>query len=575
MPRIPVYQQQVAPQDLPGARLGTRFNVGQFDGGLSGAKAVTDALDQGAKTAYTVGEQIQKKKDAIWVQERLAKLAQKYDTYTYGSPDGQVTGVLTSKGLAAADAAKTAPEFLDQALSELTAEAPSQDALADFRARALSIRTSTSSTIARHAATELNRYHAEAAQGNAQVQMESIAADYNQSPEAIDEAFAARVAPSIAKVARLTGKPTGEVMREARAGLYAQVITQTLATGDTRRAQALMGREDWNDALDAKTRASLTDKIRDEVIVRDSLSIATDLLDRGVGEKAAKQWLDEKYGDDVRMRDAVWTRYRQEQAFRKQGAEESKRAQYGNLLKEIYTTQDPRQRVELAMRANPEFFQGALAFAESLNKPPADSPELKEAAKRDDAVINAELRRMVDAGLIGSETDLYAKAVEFGVREISNVKDAADYWQKGGGGLKDSEVRTMFAEVTGNQAKDKPQIYAAVYSYIEANAPKAEGRQVPPEVVRKLMNQALLSNDGGWFGSEKTLAEHFKTGGSLDDFAVDIPASEREAIVAELKRRRARGENIKVNEENIQRVYKLEFMGFPQATPKPQNVRGH
>ena len=571
MPRIPVYQQQVAPQDLPGARLGTRFNVGQFDGGLSGAKAVTDALDQGAKTAYTVGEQIQKKKDAIWVQERLAKLAQKYDTYTYGSPDGQVTGVLTSKGLAAADAAKTAPEFLDQALSEMTAEAPSQDALADFRARALSIRTSTSSTIARHAATELNRYHAEAAQGNAQVQMESIAADYNQSPEAIDEAFTSRVAPSIAEVARLTGKPTEEVMREARAGLYAQVINQTLATGDTRRAQALMGREDWNDALDAKTRASLTDKIRDEVIVRDSLNIATSLLDKGLGEQEAKKYVDETYGDDVRMRDAVWTRYRQEQIFRKQAAEESKRAQYGNLLKGIYTEQDPRARVEMAMRANPEFFQGALAFAESLNKPPADTPELKEATKRYDAQVNAELRRMVDAGLFKAEHEIYAAATELKVREIGNISDSVSYWKSGGGGLKDSEVRTMFAEVTGSQAKDKPELYAAVYSFIESNAPKAEGRQVPPETVRKLMNQALLSKDGGWFGSDKTLAEHFKTGGSLDDFEADVPDDVRDAIVAELKRRK-----VKVSEKNIQRIYKIEYMGFPKAGPnQQQNIKGH
>lgn len=575
MPRIPVYQQQVAQQGLPGARLGTRFNADQFDGGMSGAKGVTDALNQGAKTAYTVGEHIQKKKDAIWVQERLAKLAQKYDTYTYGSPDGQVTGVLTSKGLAAADAAKTAPEFLDKAMSEMTGEAPSQDALAEFRARALSIRTSTSSTIARHAATELNRYHAEAAQGNAQVQSETASRDYNQSPEMLNEAFNTRVAPSIIEAARLTGKPVEAELMMARSSFYAQVITQNIAAGDTRRAQELMGREDWNDALDAKTRAALTDKIRDEVIVRDSLSIATNMLDSGMGEKAAKKMLDEKYADDVRMRDAVWTRYRQEQAFRKQGAEESKRAQYGNLLKDIYTTQDPRQRVELAMRANPEFFQGALSFAESLNKPPADNPEMKEAAKRYDATVNAELRRMVDAGMFTAEHDIYSKATELGVREISNVKDAADYWQKGGGGLKDSEVRSLFAEVTGKQANAKPELYAAVYNYIEANAPKAEGRQVPPEVVRKLMNQALLSNDGGWFSSEKTLAEHYKTGGGLDDFAVDIPASEREAIVAELKRRRANGESIKVNEENIQRVYKLEFMGFPGATPQPQNVRGH
>lgn len=569
MPRIPVYQQQVAPADMPGVRLNTNYNADAFGGSVAkGIGMVSGALSQGVQDAMAIQEKIQKKKDAIWVQERLAKLAQQYDTYTYGSPDGQVAGVLTSRGLAAADAAKAAPEFLDKTISELTAEPPSQDALADFQARALAIKTSASSTIARHTATELNRYHAEAAQGNAQVQMESIAADYNQSPEAIEKMFQERVAPSVSDAARLTGKPVEEAMRSMKAGLYADVVQQSIASGNTARAESLLAR--WSDHLSADTRSTLTDKIRTETIARDSLDIATGLLDKGMGEQAAKKWVDEKYGDDVRMRDAVWTRYRQEQSFRKQAQEESKKAQYGNLLKGIFTEQDPQKRIDMAMRANPEFFAGALNFAEALNKPPADSPELKEASKRADAVINAELRRMVDAGLIRSESELYSKAVDLGVREISNVSDAANYWQSGGGGLKDSEVRTMFAEVTGNQAKDKPQLYAAVYSYIEANAPKAEGRQIPPETVRKLMSQALLSKDGGWFGSDKTLAEHFRTGGTLEDFGVNIPDAERETIVAELKRRK-----LKVSEANIQRVYKIEYMGFPQAAPKPQTVRGH
>lgn len=566
MPRIPVYEQQVAPGQMPGPRLNTRFSPDAFDGGMAeSAKAMSGAL----QVVNNEANKILQKKNAIWVQERLAKLAQNYDTYTYGSPDGQVAGVLTSKGLAAGKAAEGASQYLDGAINELMADAPSQDAVAEFRSRATAVRSSTASTIARHAATELNRYHAEAAEGNAQVQMESIAADYNQPAGAIEQAFRERVAPSLVDAARLTGKPVEEVMRGAKAVMYSQVITQSLAEGNTRRASELMGK--WSDDLDAKTRAALTDKIRDEVIVRDSLNIATSLLDKGLGEQEAKKYVDETYGDDVRMRDAVWTRYRQEQTFRKQAAEESKRAQYGNLLKGIYTEQDPRARVEMAMRANPEFFQGALAFAESLNKPPADTPELKEATKRYDAQVNAELRRMVDAGLFKAEHEIYAAATELKVREIGNISDSVSYWKSGGGGLKDSEVRTMFAEVTGSQAKDKPELYAAVYSFIESNAPKAEGRQVPPETVRKLMNQALLSKDGGWFGSDKTLAEHFKTGGSLDDFEADVPDDVRDAIVAELKRRK-----VKVSEKNIQRIYKIEYMGFPKAGPnQQQNIKGH
>lgn len=127
----------------------------------------------------------------------------------------------------------------------------------------------------------------------------------------------------------------------------------------------------------------------------------------------------------------------------------------------------------------------------------------------------------------------------------------------------------MFAEVTGAEAKSKPALYAAVYSYIEANMPKAEGRQVPPETVRKLMNQALLSKDGGWFGSDKTLAEHFRVGGNLNDFDVEVPDDVRDAIIAELKKRKK-----KVSEQSIQSVYKIEYMGFPQAEKKQQQPTG-
>lgn len=265
MPRIPVYEQQVAPGQMPGPRLNTRFSPDAFDGGMAeSAKAASGAL----QVVNNEANKILQKKNAIWVQERLAKLAQNYGTYTYGSPDGQVAGVLTSKGLAASKAAEGASQYLDGALNEMMADAPSQDAVAEFRARATAVRSSTASTIARHAATELNRYHAEAAEGNAQVQMESIAADYNQPAEALEQAFRERVAPSLVDAARLTGKPVEEVMRGAKAVMYSQVITQSLAEGNTRRASELMGK--WSDDLDAKTRAALTDKIRTETIKLDA-----------------------------------------------------------------------------------------------------------------------------------------------------------------------------------------------------------------------------------------------------------------------------------------------------------------
>lgn len=566
MPRIPVYQQQVQPEAMPTVRRSVQYTPNAF--GAPQAQAIgniAEVADNATNQLAAQAEIIRKKKEAIWVQERLGKLAQQYDTYTYGTPDGQVQGVLNSKGLAAAKAAEGANEQLDQIINDMMTDAPSPDAVNEFRVRALAVRTGTSSTIARHAATEVNNYHSEAALGNANIQAEAIAADYNQSPESIDQQFMERVAPSISEAARLRGKPQDEAIRDAKAGLYQQIITQSLAEGNTKRASDLLSR--WTDDIDAKTRASLTDKIRTERIASDSLNIATSMLDKGLGEQAAKKYVDETYGDDVHMRDAVWTRYRQEQSFRKQASEESKKAQYGSLLKNIFTEKDPRVRVEMAMRANPEFFQGALSFADSLNKPPADTPELKEAAKRYDAQINAELRRMVDAGLFTSEHEIYAKAAEMNVREIGNIGDSVTYWKGGGGGLKDSEVRTMFKEMTGDDASKSPDKFAAVYDYISTFAPKAEGRQVPPEIVRKLMSESLLSWDPGVLSSEKTNAEwlsrnkqkldEFK-GSDLYEFKPEIPPATRAEIEKYL-----RANNKDSSLSSVRKYYIHKFMGVP------------
>lgn len=491
MPRIPVYQQQVAPQGLPGAKLTARFTPQAF-----GADSGMDEVAAGLRDAAGAADKIQKKKEAIWVQERLAKLAQKYDTYTYGSPDGQVTGVLTSKGLAAADAAKTAPEFLDKAMSEMTGEAPSQDALAEFRVRALSIRTSTSSTIARHAATELNRYHAEAAQGNAQVQMESIAADYNQSPEAIEEAFQARVAPSIAEVARLTGKPTEDVMRGARAGLYAQVITQTLATGDTRRAQELMGREDWNDALDAKTRAALTDKIRTESIKLDADDKAMSYAGQMEGGRSYSAIMDEINGmEDRDMKVATRSAFRamasQIRYERSQAEQEATFNAYMGvemLAGDLKAQYDYVNSLPKGTKAHKQAMSLYSKYASAEGKHWSTDPD-----------AFTQLAEKIGFADITDEKTLLADplATKVSAKDMKHLKaDLGDMQTVKVGDLNEMYLRAQ----GGKTVKDKADQLAFI-EWSRAQA-KATNRANDPEYIQKLADQWFLKGEksgGGWF----------------------------------------------------------------------------
>lgn len=501
MPRIPVYQSGVTQAALPGPRMSTGFRPEQFDGGLSGAKGVTDALDKGAKTALTIADQIKKKTEAVWVQERLAKLSQQYDSYIYGTPDGQVQGLLSSKGLAAPEAAKKAPEFLDKALSDLTAEAPSQDALADFRARALSIRASASSTISRHAATELNRYHAEAAAGNVQIQIESIAADPNRHPDDINAAFETRVAPSIKDVAALTGKPADAELRAGKASLVSQVILQNLAQGRVRRAADLLAREDWNEALDAKSRAALTDKVRTETIKLDADDKATQFAARMSGGESYSALMNEINGiEDRDMKvatrgafRALATQIRYEQREAEQDATFNAYMGVESLAGDLKAQYDYVQSLPPGTKAYKQAQSLYNKYAAAEGRHSMTDPDAFDA-----------LSQKIQYGEIGSEKELLSDpaAVKIAGKDMKLLrKDLTDAQT-----IKTGELREVYLQAQGGSKIKNVQDQLAFYDWARKQV-AGTNRAGDPEYAQKLADLWFLKGekgDGGFFSGYGT-----------------------------------------------------------------------
>lgn len=342
-------------------------------------------------------------------------------------------------------------------------------------------------------------------------------------------------------------------------------VLNNLAKTDVGAAKGYYAK--YGKQLDAKADEQVKGLIEREEVVQLSMDNALRILGKGLSDKEMKAEVDRLYPTNGAMRDAVWTRIRQEQAFRKQGQEESKRARLGTLLRDIYTEADPQKRMDMVLRSNPEDFSQALNFVEALNKPAPESPEDKENSRRLDSVINAQLRREVDLGTFKSEHEILSRASQLGVKDITNANDAVNYWRGGGGGLKDSEVRTMFKEMTGKDAAKDEKKFAAVYDYINTLAPKAEGRQVPPETVRKLMGEALLNYDPGLFSSERNNAEwlaqnkkalsEFK-GADLYEFRPDIPPETQAGIASYL-----RANKKDASPDSIRKYYIHKYMGIP------------
>lgn len=506
MPRIPVYKQQVAPAGLPGARPGTPYNAKMFGGGLAaGGEAISGALDQAANTALTVGDQIQKKRDNIWVQEKLASLAQQYDKTLYGTPDGQVPGLLNTKGLAVADVAKNAPEQLDKILNALSVEPPSPGALAEFKLRASSIRTSTSSSIARHAATELNRYHAEAAQGNAQVQMESIASDYNQAPEALEQAFTDRVMPSLLEAAKLTGKPVAEVTREAKATLYSQVIVQSMAEGNTARATELLGR--WTDDIDAKARASLTDKIRTENIKIDAdeqSMMYAGQMEAGRSYTAIMDEINAIKDRDVKMATrsafkAMASQIRYERSQAEQEASFNAYMQVDMLAGDLKAQHDYVQSLPKGSKAYKQALNLYSKYATAEGRHWSTDPEAFDT-----------LAEKISFAEVTDEKQLLADplATKISAKDLKHLKKDLDEAQT----IKSNDIKEVYLRAQGGEkVKDKADQLAFIdWSRKQA---QATNRANDPEYIQKLADQWFLKGE--------------KKGGAVRDFFGDYGPNEQ------------------------------------------------
>lgn len=497
MPRIPTYENTIGTvkqASRPDVHLRATATPDVFDGGMGGgADAVARGLNKAADQALNAYDKIQKKKDSIWVSESLAKLSQQYDQYTYGTPDGQTPGVLSTKGLAAADMARDANDNLDKMIADVAVEPTSDDALAEYKIRAMSVRSSHASTIARHAATELNNYHAEAKLGNAKIQSESIAADYNKDPDQVEKEFQERVAPDIVDGARLKGKPAEEALREAKAGLYSSIIKQSYVSGNTKRATELLDR--WGDDLGHEARATLTHAIRTE----NTKLQADDMAEKYLGKLEAggsfSSIMHEINGiEDRDLKVATRSAFRPlASQWRYDKAQADNEATVGATLKLDGLAGNLKAQFD-AVNAMPDgkakthamtrYKQYAAAEGRSFMTDPASFDALADKVKYADITDEKSLRGDPAAAKV-AEHDLKFLAQDLGKKQ----------------GAKVGEMQEAYLRAQGGKTTKDPADRLAFLNFARENVTKTN-RGDDPDYLQKLADQWFLKGEkkGGGFG---------------------------------------------------------------------------
>lgn len=271
----------------------------------------------------------------------------------------------------------------------------------------------------------------------------------------------------------------------------------------------------------------------------------------------------------------------------------------------ISASDDPVERLRMARESNKDIRDGAVVRIKARN---AEEERFKEKAR---IKANADrVNRIINAGnysdaldiadtaqygpdrldLIRLSQSLYtgkkiqtdpAKMLEARIRidreEIPSLEtlwmeykpyaDDADwkqlenYFRSGGaaGGLKDATVRTMFKNMTGKSAEEKPDHYQGVWNYVLRNLP--EGKKPIDPDVRQLVGQALAEGEregGGWgYGEDMPYLEAVEKGHG-DTWLPDVTGDEEEKITRILK------ENGKlVTDRTIQLYKKHVILGIP------------
>ena len=222
-------------------------------------------LEQAAQTADALTKamiqhqaKLKEEKNAAWVSESMAALANGFTGYAYGK-DGN-PGALGAQGKEALGLTGKASSAVQAMINDLISDDADPDAVRAFKERATLWKSSAIESFARHEAGETRAYNIQASADNASAQMNALGARWKElSPEATKKLFDEQVKPELEKFSALSGKPVEGVITENRSKFLLGIINQNLAAGQSDRAESLY--KSFEKDLEVNDRVGVMDNI--------------------------------------------------------------------------------------------------------------------------------------------------------------------------------------------------------------------------------------------------------------------------------------------------------------------------
>ncbi len=235
----------------------TDVPVGAF--GMNRAKALADfgqQAGQASKVMLALSQKLQAERDDAWSDQQFSSFLDWSSDYS-NNPD---YGVYSKKGENAQNVVNTAAQDYDKKIDTLLSKAPSLQAQQLLEAKVRQARNADLGMFARHSANELRSWRLEMKSTAVDKAIDGMIGKWTADPEETEAQWSEQVAPQLADLSAMTGKPVETLEYETKGKLFASIVEMNADSDQLGRASSLLSR--WKDFIPAKLQVKLQSHIK-------------------------------------------------------------------------------------------------------------------------------------------------------------------------------------------------------------------------------------------------------------------------------------------------------------------------
>lgn len=418
----------------------------------------------------------------------------------------------------------------EKRIEAMIANAPSEAAASALKLKLMDLKSRDMAQLARHEATERNKYTAAAVQGEVAAQTRWVSNRWpTMGAEELQAEFDSRVIPLVKEHAARLGLPAEEAIMEAQDAFHDDIIKQVVATGNLDRAMKLV--QEWGDELSPSRKAVYFNAIRAEQKSRASearaaakaaqtqarenvaLSFATQLQEAapnaGILEKIAI--VKDTFKDDPKMVKAITSELKFQHDLHEEQKKKDIETGKARFVEMVNTTKLPGSQVLL--RENPvalsqmiQEFKASQDLTDPVNREVIEyADKFLEQVKQNrglqkntDPTSFYDLQKKIDTGAVKSAAEVQSLGLIGGV-EQADVDELIKHLE-GRQSYDSKMVENRYREangLVGKSLKDKQK--AELYNLQKSFGQLIKERQIGgnPENERKLLDNLIVYQEGG------------------------------------------------------------------------------